>query len=515
MYVHPTTNGNKHIPADGESGQFLGWSADGTAAWVNNPNTDTHRPIKLDGVEILGNNNTPLDLVAGSYISLAYNNNNNEVTITNTMTAANLGLANAMHFIGFVRSDSTYTPSDGSNQAPSIYDLSSYTPVAGDVVIDANDSREYVYTTAHTWELLGQDASTTYDSNTLTTLSDFQVNRTNTWISRIQQHSDRTISVERAELDTSGEWSGKAAKATILETARTILIDLESTTAASFDGSTNITPGITGVLSIAHGGTNTSTIPTAGGIIYGGTLNNEILYASTGAGSDGQVLISQGTNAPIWYAGLLLTGNGTQASPYDATFNNTVTITGATTLSSTLLVAGNSTLTGKVGIGASPDNNYQLYVNGNSQFNGNLIPTITNSNADKTLGNSSNRWASVYIGTKDSYGDIYTPIYWNSGVPAEVTPVQRINFTFDTTNPSSLPFVHSAITLDTGVIEIVVEDGISYLNSPIEWAIAADANNNNTPTLTLSATTNLSSNQTITGYIKIAHTANLTFPSNT
>ena len=40
-YTHPTTSGNKHIPSGGSSGQFLGWSADGTAAWVGNPNTDT------------------------------------------------------------------------------------------------------------------------------------------------------------------------------------------------------------------------------------------------------------------------------------------------------------------------------------------------------------------------------------------------------------------------------------------------------------------------------------------
>jgi hypothetical protein len=32
-YVHPTTAGNKHIPADGSSGQILRWSAAGTAVW--------------------------------------------------------------------------------------------------------------------------------------------------------------------------------------------------------------------------------------------------------------------------------------------------------------------------------------------------------------------------------------------------------------------------------------------------------------------------------------------------
>lgn len=46
-----------------------------------------------------------------------------------------------------------------------------------------------------------------------------------------------------------------AGSATKLVTARTIQTNLASTTAASFDGSTNITPGVTGVLPVANGGT--------------------------------------------------------------------------------------------------------------------------------------------------------------------------------------------------------------------------------------------------------------------
>lgn len=34
-YVHPTTAGNKHIPAGGSSGQVLGWNSNGTAKWVS------------------------------------------------------------------------------------------------------------------------------------------------------------------------------------------------------------------------------------------------------------------------------------------------------------------------------------------------------------------------------------------------------------------------------------------------------------------------------------------------
>lgn len=37
-YVHPTTSGNKHIPAGGSSGQILRWSSDGVAKWDVAPN---------------------------------------------------------------------------------------------------------------------------------------------------------------------------------------------------------------------------------------------------------------------------------------------------------------------------------------------------------------------------------------------------------------------------------------------------------------------------------------------
>ena len=39
QYVHPTTAGNKHVPSGGSSGQFLKWSADGTATWAADNDT--------------------------------------------------------------------------------------------------------------------------------------------------------------------------------------------------------------------------------------------------------------------------------------------------------------------------------------------------------------------------------------------------------------------------------------------------------------------------------------------
>jgi hypothetical protein len=41
VYVHPTTAGNKHIPAGGSAGEILRWSADGTAVWGADIDTNT------------------------------------------------------------------------------------------------------------------------------------------------------------------------------------------------------------------------------------------------------------------------------------------------------------------------------------------------------------------------------------------------------------------------------------------------------------------------------------------
>lgn len=38
-YSHPTTSGNKHIPAGGAAGKILGWASDGTVQWVDDKNT--------------------------------------------------------------------------------------------------------------------------------------------------------------------------------------------------------------------------------------------------------------------------------------------------------------------------------------------------------------------------------------------------------------------------------------------------------------------------------------------
>lgn len=61
----------------------------------------------------------------------------------------------------------------------------------------------------------------------------------------------------------SSSAGGSATSAVKLSTARTIRTNLGSTGTASFDGTSNVTPGVTGTLSVANGGTGATTAAAA------------------------------------------------------------------------------------------------------------------------------------------------------------------------------------------------------------------------------------------------------------
>ena len=51
-YIHPTTSGNKHIPAEGIVGNILRWGSDGTAVWGKEVMSESDKK-KLEQVKII------------------------------------------------------------------------------------------------------------------------------------------------------------------------------------------------------------------------------------------------------------------------------------------------------------------------------------------------------------------------------------------------------------------------------------------------------------------------------
>ena len=108
VYTHPTTAGNKHIPAGGSSGQILRWSADGTAAWGADNNTtysaatqsaaglmSASDKTKLDGIANNANNYTlpaaTSSALGGVKVGSNITNSSGTISLTKANVTAALG----------------------------------------------------------------------------------------------------------------------------------------------------------------------------------------------------------------------------------------------------------------------------------------------------------------------------------------------------------------------------------------------------------------------------------------
>lgn len=166
-----------------------------------------------------------------------------------------MGITNPITFWGVT----TTTLTNGSTTT-SLAGLSG-NPQNGYVVIDGNGA-QFIWGTVNNvaqWNQLGtgvaykiiQSAVSTPTANGSTTA----------FIDTISQDANGVISVTKKNLDTSGTWSGSAAK---LTTARSLKTKLDSTTAVTFDGSAaqDAIP-VTGTLPIGNGGTGATTAKVA------------------------------------------------------------------------------------------------------------------------------------------------------------------------------------------------------------------------------------------------------------
>ena len=213
-------------------------TTDGSSGWTisTTVNHDHDNRYKVaSGVITLGSNTiTPITNIAGLTGS----------TITAANLRTNLGLSAALRFIGKATTDM----SESTTTAPTVTGVTNYVPEVGDVVLDKNSDAEYVCIAksgiTYTWELLGRSGSwatsththgnitnggllsaasmavVTDDSKKITTVdlsvtdNNASTNATTTFVQAVTQNAQGKITVTKASLNTSGEWSGNATTAT-------------------------------------------------------------------------------------------------------------------------------------------------------------------------------------------------------------------------------------------------------------------------------------------------------------
>lgn len=126
--------------------------------------------------------------------------------------------------------------------------------------------------------------------------------------------------------NASGNINGNAATATKLATPHNIVVDLTSAAAASFDGSANATPGVSGALPVSHGGTGSTTAiggRTALGAAASGSNSDITALTGLAGGITGNVT---GTAAAAGIVGQVLETTGTGTALTTATDANIATL---------------------------------------------------------------------------------------------------------------------------------------------------------------------------------------------
>lgn len=113
--------------------------------------------------------------------------------------------------------------------------------------------------------------------------------------------------------------SGNAGTATKLATARSFRVNLASTSSASFNGSANVTPGVTGILPIANGGTGSSTgnAPSATKATQDGAGN-----VITETYATKEELDSKGTSMPVGSVYVQFSGQAAPSDLFGGTWSN-------------------------------------------------------------------------------------------------------------------------------------------------------------------------------------------------
>lgn len=205
--------------------------------------------------------------------------------------------------------------------------------------------------------------------------------------------------------DASGNFSAGTITATLagsaatLTTARDIQTNLASTSAASFNGSANITPGVTGALGVGNGGTGQTTY-TNGQLLIGNTTGNTLTKATLTAGTGisitngtGSITIassSSGAGTVVAWVTFNSTSGAAVISASGNVSSVTYNATGKYTanFSSALADANYSTAGNAAKYDSNDDGSIRLQLNGTSNANFNTTTTSRINNAPNNFQNS-------------------------------------------------------------------------------------------------------------------------------
>lgn len=255
--------------------------------------------------------------LANSSITIAGNNISLGGSISKVDLVDSLGLSKAMRFIGIA----TVAITDGSTTDPGITNYT--TKTAGDVIIDSDSSREYIWSTTGEWELLGGDASYKIVQSPVSTATAENTAET-TFVHSVTQNANGEITVKTRPLDTSGTWSGNAVTATTATNLASapVFSDSDNTITLTVGGQTSTAYTIPYATKTSAANISTTINAVATYTDANGTFG-------TKASADG-ALYATSTNGTLQWGTLPVPQGGTGAQSFTA---NSIIMSGTTTTS--------------------------------------------------------------------------------------------------------------------------------------------------------------------------------------
>ena len=259
-----TTNASEASILSYNAHTFAQITKDGVAKWLGNANTATKLATArtINGVAFDGTKDITIEASGGGDVTAAGDNNftgtnkfQNLVTMVGgvvfTSGTTTLAWKNATQIVATINA-STYT--GNSATATKLATARTINGVAFDGTKDI------------TIEASGGGDVTAAGDNNFTGTNKFQ--NLVTMVGGVVFTSGTTTlawknATQIVATINASTYTGNSATATKLATARTITANLASSTAGSFDGSANITVGVTGTLPIANGGTGATTAAAA------------------------------------------------------------------------------------------------------------------------------------------------------------------------------------------------------------------------------------------------------------